>query len=134
MLGAEQELETMLTLVLATALTWAVWFTLMLIPAYWICQRWLPVPQLKPSPVAYVGLVLIFGVYSQLVVMVVAIAVMLGEALIVEPWQSRMIDLQRFVIPLATVLLFPPTFTALVSGYRNVRRKAFGSDGSLVAT
>lgn len=123
-----------LTLVLATALTWAVWFTVMLIPAYWICQRWLPVSELKPPPVAYVGLVLIFGVYSQLVVMIVTIAVMLGEALILEPWQSRMIDLQRFVIPVTTALLFPPTFTALVAGYRKVRQKTFGSDSSLVAT
>lgn len=126
----------MQTVVIGTLIIWTVWFALMLVPAYWFCRRFVPAPKVKPHPLVYLILAVLFAIYSKLAAMIVLIVVMTGELFVFGPTPllaHLMNDLTGYGVFLTILLFFVPTFAALIVGYRKWRRESLGGNGGLVA-
>jgi hypothetical protein len=117
----------MQTVVIGTLIIWIVWFALMLVPAYWFCRRFVPAPKVKPHPLVYLILAVLFAIYSKLAAMIVLIVVMTGELFVFGPTPllaHLMNDLTGYGVFLTILLFFVPTFAALIVGYRKWRRES----------
>ncbi|KAA0076096.1 hypothetical protein [Tardiphaga sp. P9-11] len=123
-----------LTLGLGILFFWTIWFALIFVPAYWV-GRWLaPKNPAELHPVVYVALAAIFGLFSQLAVLIAVIAIMFGELFVFGPSPSLKVfmkDPQGFGGAFVNMLLFVPTFAALVAGYWKARRRLYGARGGL---
>ncbi|RYH16828.1 MAG: hypothetical protein EON54_28105 [Alcaligenaceae bacterium] len=126
----------MQTFLVGTLLIWIIWFGLMLVPAYWVCRRFLPAQQAKPHPLGYLFLAVVFAMYSHLAALIVLIIVIAGEFFVFgpTPWLAPVMnDLKGFGTFLAVLLFVVPTYAALIVGYRKLRREMFDGDAGLRA-